>query len=60
MTSRGLETMMKIAFGECATACWAQDATIFAFAASRSSRLMPGFRAKPAVMMTMSELAVGS
>ena len=34
--------------------------TISAFFIRRSSRLMPGFRARPAVMTTMSDPAVGS
>ena len=51
---------MTIAFGDVALICSETDFTMPAFVFSRSSRDMPGLRAMPAVMMTMSEPAVSS
>ena len=49
-----------MAFGE-ALAAWPMQAlTISTFFHSRSSRLMPGLRGKPAVMTMMSEPAVSA
>ncbi len=60
ITSSGFDTTMTIAFGEVFLICSLTDFTMPAFVLSRSSRLMPGLRAMPAVMTTMSELAVSS
>jgi hypothetical protein len=60
MASSGLETMMKIALGEAARAFSATSLMILKLVFRRSSRLMPGLRAMPAVMTTMSELAVSA
>jgi len=46
---------MMIAFGEVAFTCSATCFTMPALVFRRSSRDMPGFRAMPAVMITMSE-----
>ena len=51
---------MMIALGLTAADFDAHSETIFAFVASKSSRLMPGLRASPAVMMITSEFAVAS
>jgi len=48
------------AFRERGATCSTTDPTISAFLKSRSSRVMPGLRAMPAVMTTMSESAVSS
>ena len=58
MTSRGLETTMMMAPGDFATADTVQLLTMPLFVFIRSSRLIPGLRAIPAVMTTMSEFAV--
>ena len=60
MASRGLVTRMRMAFFERATTCSTTPPTISAFLKSRSSLVIPGFRASPAVMTTMSESAVSS
>ena len=49
-----------IASGEAAITCSVTDLTIFSFVWTRSSRLMPGWRGRPAVMTTMSEPAVSA
>ena len=46
---------MMIAFGDVFLICSETDFTMPAFVLSRSSRDMPGLRAMPAVMITMSE-----
>ena len=51
---------MTIASGEDCRTCSETDLTIPAFVLSRSSRDIPGLRAMPAVMMTMSESTVSS
>jgi hypothetical protein len=55
-----LVTRIRIAFGERRATCSTTEPTISAFLKSRSSRVMPGLRAMPAVMTTMSESAVSS
>ena len=60
IASSGFVTMMRIAFGECFAACSTTALTIPAFLASRSSRLIPGWRARPEVTTTMSEPAVSA
>ena len=60
IASSGFVTMIRIASGEWRTACSTTDRTIPAFLASRSSRLMPGWRARPDVTTTMSEPAVSA
>ena len=51
---------MTIAFGDVSAIFLATEPTISAFFMSRSSRLMPGLRARPAVMTTISESRVFS
>ncbi len=58
MTSRGFETTRTIASGQRAPISLATPCTISAFFLSRSSRLMPGFRARPAVTMTISDPSI--
>ena len=60
MASRGLETMIRIDSGDCATTFATTSDMILKLVLSRSSRLMPGLRGMPAVMITMSELAVAA
>jgi hypothetical protein len=57
MASSGLLTTIRMACGEWRTASVTTCRMIFMFVARRSSRLIPGFRAMPAVTMTMSEPA---
>ncbi len=52
--------MIKIAFGEAATAFATTSLMILKFVFSKSSRLIPGLRAIPAVITTMSEFAVSA
>ncbi len=56
----GFVTTIMIAFGERRPVSSATFFTMSPFAASRSSRLMPGFRARPAVITMISEPAVSS
>jgi hypothetical protein len=49
-----------IACGHFSITCSVTEVTILAFVASRSSRLMPGRRASPAVMTTTSLFSVSS
>ena len=51
---------MTIAFGDVLRTCSDTDLTMPAFVLRRSSRDIPGLRAMPAVMMTMSEPVVSS
>jgi hypothetical protein len=51
---------MRIASGECFAAASTTARTIPAFFASRSSRLIPGWRARPEVTTTMSDPAVSA
>ena len=60
MASSGLVTRIRIAFLERLTTCSTTEPTISAFLKRRSSRVMPGLRARPAVITTMSESAVSS
>ena len=54
IASSGFETTMRIASGHCATTCSVTEPTIFSFVVTRSSRLMPGERGRPAVITTTS------
>ena len=60
IASSGLETTIRVASGDCATACAVTEPTIFSLVVTRSSRLMPGLRGTPAVITTTSEPAVSS
>ena len=60
MASSGLVTRMRMDWGDRATTCSTTLPTISAFLNRRSSRVMPGLRARPAVITTMSEPAVSS
>ena len=60
ITSSGFDTTMTIASGDVRFTCSLTDLTMPAFVLSRSSRDIPGLRAMPAVMTTMSEPAVSS
>ena len=51
---------MMTAFGERGATSDTTDPTIFMFVKSRSSLLMPGLRAMPAVMTITSESALSS
>ena len=55
-----MDTTTTIASGDVARICSETDFTIPAFVFSRSSRVIPGFRAIPAVITTMSDPAVSS
>ncbi len=52
--------MIRIDSGDCATTFCTTSDMILKLVCSRSSRLMPGLRGMPAVMITMSELAVAA
>jgi hypothetical protein len=60
MASSGLVTGMITHWGECLTICVVTPLMISKFFSRRSSRLIPGLRASPAVMTTTSELAVSA
>ena len=60
MASSGFETTIRIASGERSTASRVTEPTIASFVVTRSSRLIPGLRGRPAVMTTTSEPAVSS
>ena len=60
IASNGFETMIINASGECLAICSVTELTISEFVLSKSSRLIPGLRGSPAVMITTSELAVSS
>ena len=60
IASSGFETMIRMVFGERRTTSSTTFETMPAFVFNRSSRLMPGLRASPAVMITTSELSVSS
>ena len=60
ITSSGFVTMMMIESRDLRTARETHSATTLALASCRSSRLMPGLRARPAVMTMMSEPSVAS
>jgi len=60
ITSRGLVTQMTTASGAWAATESAIPPTIRALVARRSSRLIPGLRATPAVITTRSEPAISA
>ena len=60
MASSGFVTTMRMAVGDRRAVSATTPPTISAFFSRRSSRLMPGFRASPAVITMMSDPAVGS
>jgi hypothetical protein len=60
IASSGLVTTMTIASGERSFTSAATPPTISLFFASRSSRLIPGWRGNPDVITTMSEPEVSS
>ena len=60
ISSSGLDTTMITASGEAATTFSVTSRTIFALVSSRSIRLMPGLRGRPAVITTISEPSVTS
>ena len=60
ISSNGLVTTMRIASGECFSTFSMTSRTIPAFFASRSIRLIPGWRGSPAVTTTTSDPAVSA
>src|SRR5579864_3553420 len=60
MASSGFDTTIRMHFGEYFTTLPTTSAMILWLVLSRSSRLMPGLRGIPAVITTMSELAVSA
>ena len=60
IASSGFVTSTRMASFERAVICSTTEPTISAFLKRRSSRVMPGLRASPAVMTTTSEFAVSS
>jgi hypothetical protein len=60
MMSSGFVTTMTVAFGAWRAICSLTPATIFALVLSRSSRVIPGFRGRPAVTTTTSEPAISA
>ena len=60
IASRGLETTTTTLFGERRTTSFVTAATIASFVVTRSSRLIPGERGRPAVITTTSEPFVSS
>ncbi len=60
ITSMGFVTMISIVFGETLTTASVTFLMTSAFALRRSSLVIPGFRARPAVMTTMSEPEVAA
>ena len=58
IASSGFETMMRTESGEYFTTSSTTAETMPAFVFNKSSRLMPGLRGRPEVMMTTSEFAV--
>jgi len=60
ITSSGFETMIRIQSGDCFTTSSVTEPTMPALMLMRSSRLMPGLRATPAVTTTMSESFVSA
>ena len=60
IASSGLATMIRMQFGDAATALSTTSDMILKLVFSRSSRLIPGLRAMPAVITTMSEFAVSA
>jgi hypothetical protein len=60
IASSGFETTMTTASGDAATTCSVTEPTIRSFVVTRSSRLMPGERGRPAVTTTTSDPDVSS
>ncbi len=60
ISSSGLETTTMTAFGAYLATCSATPRTILALTSSRSIRLIPGLRGRPAVMTTTSEPSMAS
>ena len=60
MASSGFVTTIRIVSGERSTRFLVTSATIAWLVLSRSSRLIPGVRARPEVMTQMAEPAVSS
>ena len=60
IASSGFETTTMIDFGDRLTTSFVTEPTIASFVVTRSSRLMPGLRGRPAVITTTSEPAVSS
>ena len=60
IASRGFDTTMSTASGERSTASRVTEPTMDSFVVTRSSRLMPGLRGRPAVTTTTWEPAVSS
>ena len=60
MASSGFVTTIRIVSGERSTRFLVTSATIAWFVFSRSSRLIPGVRARPEVMMQTADPAVSS
>ena len=60
IASSGFVTRTRMALRERRATCSTTEPTISAFLNRRSSRVMPGLRAMPAVMTTTSESAVSS
>ena len=60
ISSSGFVTTIRIANGEAAVAASTQLRTTAALTSSRSMRLMPGLRGRPAVITITSELAVSA
>ena len=60
IASSGFVTTTMIASGETAAACLTTDPTMPAFFAIRSSRLMPGWRARPDVTTMTFESVVSA
>ena len=60
ISSSGFDTTMRIDSGEPSTSCRVTSPTILALTSSRSIRLIPGLRGRPAVITHTSEPAVAS
>ena len=60
ISSRGLDTTMSTVSGDVSTSRRATSPTMAALVSSRSIRLMPGLRGRPAVITQTSDPAVSS
>ena len=60
IASSGLATTSRMQFGDAATALATTSLMILKLVFSRSSRLIPGLRAMPAVITTMSDPLVSA
>src|SRR6187200_1524149 len=60
IASRGFDTTTTTLFGERRTTSFVTAATMASFVVTRSSRLIPGDRGRPAVITTTSEPLVSS